>query len=205
MARLLRIDASSRGQGSHSRELANFFQKTWIERYPDDEIVLRDLAQTTIPHLDDFTIAAFQTPDEKRDDAMKQAITFSDELIDELLAADVVLLSVPMYNFSVPSALKAYIDQIVRMGRTFSYDPATGFSGLVTGKKGFTITAAGALYTNSPFESFNFLDPYLKALWAFLGVTNMEAIALEGTTTNVDELEQRKQAARERIQSLIAA
>ncbi|MEO1133139.1 MAG: NAD(P)H-dependent oxidoreductase [Cyanobacteria bacterium J06639_1] len=205
MAKVLRIDTSPRTEGSHSRELADFFEKTWLSRFPNDEIIARDLTETVVPHLNAFTISAMQTPDEKLDGTQKTAVALSDELIDELFSVDAVLVSAPMYNFSVPSVLKAYIDHIVRAGKTFSYSPSDGYAGLLKIEKGFTITAAGGVYEGTPFASFNFLNPYLKALWTFLGVANVTDIALEGTTLSAEEVAQREQAARDRIQSVIAA
>ena len=127
MARILRIDSSSRLQDSHSRELADFFQATWLKQHPHDEVVRRDLVATPIPHIAEATIAGYYTPPEQQTDAMKAATALSDELIAELMTADILLFSVPMYNFSIPSSLKAYIDQIVRVGHTFGFDPEKGF------------------------------------------------------------------------------
>jgi FMN-dependent NADH-azoreductase len=143
MTRLLRIDSSSRLEGSHSRELADYFQNTWCKKYPDDQVIDRDIVKNPVPHIADLTIAGFYTPQAQQTEAMKQAIALSDELIEELQSADVLLLSVSMYNFSVPSSLKAWIDQIVRIGRTFDYD-GTNFTELVSVKRAYVICAYGA-------------------------------------------------------------
>jgi FMN-dependent NADH-azoreductase len=163
MTQILRIDSSSRVEGSHSRELADYFQAAWLKKYPEDRVIVRDVVKNPAPHIADLTIAGFYTPPEQQTEAMKQAIALSDELVDELQSADVLLLSVPMYNFSVPSALKAWIDQIVRIGRTFAYD-GTNFTGLVTVKQAYVICAYGAGgYTDGgAFSAFNFLEPYLR-------------------------------------------
>lgn len=183
MTRILRIDSSSRLEGSHSRELADYFQNTWCKKYPDDRVTVRDVVKNPAPHIADLTIAGFYTPQPQQTEAMKQAIALSDELIDELQSADVLLLSVPMYNFSVPSALKAWIDQIVRIGRTFAYD-GTNFTGLVTVKRAYVICAYGASgYTDDgAFSAFNFLEPYLKGLLSFLGIENIQFFNLQATT-----------------------
>lgn len=187
MTRILRIDSSSRIEGSHSRELADYFQATWLKKNPHDQVIIRDVIQNPCPHISDTTIAGFYTPEEQQTETMKSAIALSNELIDELQAADVLLLSVPMYNFSIPSALKAWVDQIVRIGRTFAYD-GTNFTGLVTIKRAYVICAYGASgYTDGgAFSSINFLEPYLKGLLSFLGIQDIQFFNLQATTT--DEL-----------------
>ncbi|MEN9518278.1 MAG: hypothetical protein RLZZ381_866 [Cyanobacteriota bacterium] len=183
MTQILRIDSSSRVEGSHSRELADYFQTVWLKKYPEDRLIVRDVVKNPAPHIGDLTIAGFYTPPEQQTEAMKQAIALSDELIDELQSADVLLLSVPMYNFSVPSALKAWIDQIVRIGQTFAYD-GQNFTGLVTVKRAYVICAYGASgYTDGgAFSAFNFLEPYLKGLLNFLGIGEIQFFNLQATT-----------------------
>jgi FMN-dependent NADH-azoreductase len=204
MARLLRIDASSRTQGSHSREMADFFENQWLAQGTSNEVVVRDLVKNPIPHIEATTITGFYTPKEQQDETLKAALALSDELIQELFSADVLLISTPMYNFSIPSALKAYIDQIIRIGYTFSFDEA-GFTGLVTGKKAYVITAAGAVYSNPALAGLNFLEPYLKTLLNFLGITTTEFIPLEGTTIDENAFANSKQAAMNKISTLIAS
>lgn len=183
MTQILRIDSSSRLQGSHSRKLADYFQSTWLNKNIDDEIVIRDLIKTPIPHISNATITGFYTPPEAQTDATKTATKLSDELISELQSADILLLSVPMYNFSIPSSLKAWIDQIVRIGHTFAYD-GQNFTGLVTVKRVYVICAYGASgYTNDgPFSAFNFLQSYLTSLFSFLGIPEIEFFNIEATT-----------------------
>ena len=185
MAKILRIDSSSRTQGSHSRELADYFQTTWLKHHPQDEVIVRDIIQTPILHITESTITGFYTPKEHLSSQLSQAIALSDELVDELQSADTLLLSVPMYNFSVPSALKAWIDQIVRIGRTFAYD-GTNFTGLVTVKQAYVICAYGSsgFGVGEPLAGLNFLEPYLKQLFGFLGIKNVSFFNLEGTTAD---------------------
>jgi FMN-dependent NADH-azoreductase len=204
MSRILRINSSSRQAGSHSKELADFFQETWLRQHPNDEFIVRDLAQTPIPHISDITIAGFYTPKEQHTDEIKAATALSDELIAELLSADVLLFSVPIYNFSIPSGLKAYIDQIVRAGYTFGFDPEKGFYGLVNNKRAFITAAYGASgYFDGDLRSLNFLEPYLKALLSFLGVSDVTFFSVEGTSINPSAFEiTRKQAVAD-IESLI--
>ncbi len=181
MTRLLRIDSSSRTQGSHSRDLADFFEQVWHQKYPTHEITTRDVTQPAIPHIDEITIAGFQTPPDQRTDAMKASVALSDTLISELKQADILLISTPMYNFSIPSALKAWVDQIVRAGQTFAMDE-NGFSGLLTTEKAFVVSAygAGGYHHDGPFAALNFVEPYLQGLLSFLGVQEIHHFAAEG-------------------------
>ena len=185
MAKILRIDSSSRFEGSHSRELADYFQTMWLKQHPEDKVVVRDIIKTPLPHITDSTITGFYTPKEQLTPELKSATALSNELVEELQSADVLLLSVPMYNFSVPSALKAWIDQIVRIGHTFAYD-GTNFTGLVTVKRAYVICAYGSsgFQAGEAFSSFNFLEPYLQGLLNFLGISQVEFFNLEGTTAD---------------------
>jgi FMN-dependent NADH-azoreductase len=191
MTQLLRIDSSSRVQGSHSREIADYFETAWLKKYPSDQVTVRDLVKTPLPHIADIAIAGFYTPKEQQTEAMKTATALSDELINELQSAEVLLLSVPMYNFSVPSSLKAWIDQIVRIGHTFAYD-GTNFTGLVTVKRAYVICAYGASgYTDGgAFSAFNFLEPYLRNLLSFLGIPEIQFFNLQATTADKTTLEE---------------
>lgn len=185
MSTLLRIDSSSRITTSHSRALGDYFEKTWCARNPNDRVVRRDLVSKPIPHIVDQTILGYYTPAEQLTPELRAATALSDRLITELQSADVLLLTVPMYNFSIPSALKAWIDQIVRIGHTFSYD-GQNFTGLVSVKRAYVLCAYGAGgYTDGgPFSAFNFLEPYLKSLLGFLGILEVQFFAVQATTAD---------------------
>lgn len=205
MAQLLRLDASSRSQGSHSRSLADFFQSQWMAAYPETKVIVRDVTQPAVPHVDAAMIQAFQTPADQRTADMRQTTTISDELLVELKGADYLLVSVPMYNFSVPSALKAWIDQIVRIGETFTTD-GESFSGLLKTKKAFVCTAYGAAgYLNDgPMAGLNFLEPYLQGLFSFLGVQDIQFFALEGMMAGPEIQGQIKSATQAEVEAAIA-
>ena len=183
MPSLLRIDASSRLTGSHSRALADAFETAWSARFPGWTIVRRDLVANPVAHIHETTIAGFYTPPESLDQKLKGAIALSDELIGELNAADTVLIATPMYNFSVPSALKSWIDQIVRINRTFSYD-GTNFVGLVKAKRVVVVAAFGAGGYGGAIAAADFVTPYLKFLFSFLGVSDVTVIPAEATTAD---------------------
>lgn len=206
MTQLLRIDSSSRFEGSHSRQLADYFQATWLAKQPQDRVIIRDVIKTQLPHLSELAIAGFYTPETQRTPAMQEAVALSDELIAELQSAEVLLLSTPMYNFSVPSALKAWIDQIVRIGKTFSYD-GTNFEGLVTVKSAYIICTYGSSgYVNDGgFASMNFVEPYLQGLLGFLGINQIQFFHLQGTTAKPDIVAANTEEVKRAIEQSISA
>ena len=183
MPTLLRIDASSRLNGSHSRALAEAFEAAWSARFPGGTILRRDLATNPIAHIHETTIAGFYTAPENLDDKLKGAVALSDELIGELNAADTVLIATPMYNFAVPSALKSWIDQVVRINRTFSYD-GKNFTGLVKARRVVVVAAFGAGGYGDAMAAADFVTPYLKFLFGFLGVSDVTVIPAEATTAD---------------------
>lgn len=180
MPTLLRIDASSRRDGSHSRVLADAFETAWSKRFPGAKVLRRDLAAHPIAHIHETTIAGFYTPADKLDGNLKTAVALSDELIEEINAADTLLIATPMYNFTVPSALKSWIDQIVRINRTFSYD-GKNFKGLVKARRVVVAAAFGAGGYGGALAAADFVTPYLKFLFGFLGVSDVTVIPTEAT------------------------
>ena len=182
MATLLRIDASPRGDYSISKTLAKHFTAEWEQNHPGGNVVVRDLSLKPLPYVDLPWIAgAYSTPDQHTPE-QKAAIKVSDELIDELLAADEIVIATPMYNFSIPAALKAWIDHIVRLGRTF----APGYKPLVHGKMATILLASGGEYgPGAPAESYNAATTYLKQVLGFIGITDVKTV-LAGGTSAVD-------------------
>lgn len=137
MARLLHIDASPRAQSSHSRRMTREFIEQW-QQHPHDTVTDRDIGRNPVPHVDELWIAAVFTPPEQHTPQLQAAIQISDRLVDKFLVADIYVLGVPMYNFSVPSTFKVYIDQIVRIGQTVGFEPSNSgnvYKPLVLGKK----------------------------------------------------------------------
>ncbi len=210
MAHLLHIDSSPRGERSHSRRLSREFVEAWKCAHPTDTITYRDVGRAPLPHVDEPWIAAAYTPEPERTPELWQAIRLSDQLIDELLAADIVVVGVPMYNFSVPSTFKAYIDQIVRVGRTFDVDPenaADPYKPLLYGKKMFVITARGSsgFGPGDRYGHLNFHDPYLRSVFGFIGITDINVIAVENDEHDGSSLAESIAAARDHITNLAAA
>lgn len=195
MTTLLKINTSLFSGQGQSSQLADRFVAAWRARNPDSTVVERDVASDSIPHLDAARFGAFITPAEKRDAAQQAVVAYSDALIDELRAADVIVLGLPMYNFGVPSQLKAYFDHIARAGVTFRYT-ATGPEGLIKGKKVYVFAARGGLYQGTPLDTqTNYVRDFLR----FIGIDDVEFVYAEGL--NIDAA--RKQAAIEQAQDAI--
>ena len=192
---ILHIDSSPRGERSHSRALTSAFVSELQKTHPDASVAYRDLGHAPVPHVNEAWIAAAYSAPDERTETDKQAIAFSDELVDELLAADIIVLGAPMHNFSIPSTLKAYIDNVVRVGRTFTKD----YEGLATGKKMFILCArgAGGYAPGEPMHAMNFQDPYFKAIFGMIGITDISYVYDEKTLSGEDNLEASKAEARE--------
>lgn len=181
MPTLLHISVSPRGSYSISRRLSDAAVESWKKRNPGGRVIERDLAKTNLTFIDLDWIAGAYTPPEQHNASHKQALALSDELISELVEADEIILGTPMYNFAVPAALKAWIDHIVRAGRTFRYSAAGKPEGLLAGKnkKVLAIVASGG----SHVESSDYEIPYLRYIFGFIGVTDVRFIQAGGTAS----------------------
>ena len=208
MARLLHLDSSPRGERSHSRRLTREFVEAWKQVHPTDIVTYRDIGRNPVPHVDEPWIAAAYTPPEQRTPELQEAIRISDQLIDEFLAADLYVIGLPMYNFSVPSTFKAYLDQIVRVGRTFAFEPedaATPYKPLVLGKKMVIITARGdaGFGPGERNEQLNYQDPYLRTIFGFIGITDITFVHVENDEFGGTSLAQSIAAARTQVAQLV--
>jgi len=180
MATLLKIDSSPMGENSISRKLTAEFTDTWRKAHPGGIVISRDLTKTELPIVNRVWVGAAHTPADSHSPEQREALAVSDTLIAELQKADEYVFGVPMHNFSIPSTLKLWIDQVARAGKTFSYG-ADGPKGLLTGKKVTVLIASGGVYERTAMESLNFVTPYLRAVFGFLGITDVKIIAAEGT------------------------
>jgi len=200
MTQLLRINSSSRLEGSHSAAVADAFEAGFRAKNPGCHVITRNVADGSIPFIAQKTIEGFYAPQEELPGELKAATALSDELIAEIQGSDTLLLAVPIYNFSIPAALKAWIDQIMRIGHTFSMDE-TGFKGLLKTRRVVIVCAYGSegYLAEEPFAAANYLEPYLKFLFAFMGVEAIEFVPVQGTaTTGPDVFADRLQEAREK-------
>lgn len=205
MPNLLRIDASARLEGSHSRDLGDAYEAAWLARHVSGSVNRRDLAEEPVAQIEALTIAGFYTPADAMTAELRAATALSDCLIGELQVADEVLVTTPMYNFSIPAALKAWIDQIVRIGRTFDYD-GTNFTGLVTGKRVTIAIAygAGGYGEGGPLAALDLVKPYLQTLFGFLGFADIRFVGVEATTGDAHALIGELESARTSIVTLAA-
>ncbi|ADW70940.1 FMN-dependent NADH-azoreductase [Granulicella tundricola] len=180
MAILLNIQSSPRGADSLSRILSQEFVSEWKQNHGDGTVVLRDLAETQLPFISAPWIGGIFLPAEQRSTAQQDAIKVSDELIAELFAADHILIGTPMYNFTVPANLKAWIDMVVRPKVTHSGPPER--RGLVTGKRCTIIIASGGVYDEGlPAAASDYESGYLKRILGFIGITEVEVVMAGGT------------------------
>jgi FMN-dependent NADH-azoreductase len=181
MSRLLHIDSSPLYGRSVSRQLTGAFVTQWKSSHPGATVIDRDLTATTIPPVNAEWVSAAYTPEEARTPQQKELLALSDKLISELEQADEYVIGVPMHNFGVPSVLKLWIDQIARKGKTFAYSDGAP-KGLIAGKKATFIIATGGIYDpQTRMASFNFVEPYLRSVFGFLGVTDATFLTAGGT------------------------
>jgi FMN-dependent NADH-azoreductase len=203
MAKVLHIDSSVRSNGSLSRQLGGEFVAKLQAADASTTVVTRDLAVNPLPHLTEQLIGAYYTPAEQRNAEQAQVIQTSDALVDELLAADTIVIGAPMYNFSVTSGLKAWIDHIARAGRTFKYG-ANGAEGLVTGKKVYVFVASGAAYSEGPYAAYDFVTTYLRSVLGFLGMTDVSFIVAEGVAMGEEAVATAIAKGRAKIEAIAA-
>jgi FMN-dependent NADH-azoreductase len=185
MTNILTLNGSPKTEGSVSRNLIERFVEKWRAQNTAN-VVARDVGTTPPPHLDEATIGAFYTPEDARSDDQQARIAFSDELVGELEAADVIVIGAPMHNFGIPSGLKAWIDLVARVGRTFKYTE-NGPEGLLTGKKVYVLTARGGNYSeDSPAHAMDHQVPYLRTVLGFLGLDDVTFIHAHGVAGGED-------------------
>ena len=182
MTTLLHINVSPRGKYSISRQLGNAAVQAWKERNPGGQVIERDLAKTPLTFVDLDWIAGAYSPPEHHNVKHRKALALSDELVSELVAADEILLATPMYNFAVPAALKAWVDHVVRAGKTFRYNAAGRPEGLLARKKVLAIIASGGSYVEgSGLTALDHEVPYLRFIFGFMGITDVRLVQVGGT------------------------
>jgi FMN-dependent NADH-azoreductase len=179
MAKILHVISSPRGEASNSIKLGNAIIDKIKEQHSETAVTVRDLTKGPFPHLEEAHLNAFFTPVEQHTEENKEAIRHSNEAIKEIFDADILVIDAPMYNFSIPSTLKSWIDHIARAGITFRYT-ATGPEGLIKGKKVYLAITTGGVYSSGPAVSSDFVAPYLKAVLGFVGLTDVVVNRAEG-------------------------
>src|SRR5262249_7919916 len=180
MTQILFLTSSPRGDASYSNRIAARVLDELRSAHPDSRLTVRDLAKNPVPHIDEDFVTGIFSPHDRLSAEQRERLAVSDLLSDELLAADIVVIAVGMINFGIPSTLKAWIDHVTRAGRTFRYGES-GPRGLVTGKRVILVEAKGGVYSDSPRRELDHVTPYLLQLLAFLGMTDVKVIGIEGT------------------------
>ncbi|WP_340617994.1 FMN-dependent NADH-azoreductase [Xenorhabdus entomophaga] len=176
MSKALILKSSILDQSSQSNKMVDYFIEKWSNNNQENKVTIRDLAKHPIPVLDNELVGALCTNNIDLTDRQKEALNLSNSLISELKSHDVVVIAVPMYNFSIPTQLKNYFDLIIRSGVTFRYTES-GSQGLIEGKKAIVLTARGGIYKDSPSD---LLTPYMNLILNFIGITDVEFIFAEG-------------------------
>ena len=198
MSHVLIIESSARQQDSVSRQLTRDFIQQWQAAHPGDQINVRDVAANPLPHLDTDLLGGWMKPAEQRSMPEQEAFERSNQLTDELLAADVLVMAAPMYNFTIPSTLKAWLDHVLRAGITFKYTP-TGPQGLLQGKRAIVLTARGGIHAGAGSDH---QEPYLRQAMAFIGIHDVEFIHAEGLNMSGDFHEKGVNQAKARLAAL---
>jgi FMN-dependent NADH-azoreductase len=179
MKRILNIISSARGKASVSIQLQNEIIVKLRNRYPGSTVTTRDLVLHPHPHLEESHLNAFHAPDENDTAEYREAIRHSKEAIGEIQEADIIVIGVPIYNFQIPSALKAWIDHIVLRGKTFSYENGQA-EGLLKNKKVYLVIASGGVFSAGAMKPYDFADSYLRFVLGFIGLTDITTIRAEG-------------------------
>jgi FMN-dependent NADH-azoreductase len=179
MKKILSIVSSIKGEQSFSIKLSNAIIDRLGEVYPDSVVNVRDLTQEPLPHLEWAQFSSFHTPKEARTEEQNKAVALSDKAVKELFDNDIIIIGVPMYNFGIPSTLKAWVDHIARAGETFSYSEA-GPKGLIVGKKVYLAIASGGIYSDGPMKAYDSTESYMRSVLGFLGMTDVTTFRVEG-------------------------
>ncbi len=177
---ILHIVSSPRKAASDSIKLGNSISERLQAAYPGSTVQVRDLATSPFPHLEEAQLQAFYTPAVQRTPAQQLAAKHSDEAIAEMMQADFLVIGAPLYNFGIPSTLKAWIDHVVRAGHTFQYVDGRP-QGLVTGKQAYLAVASGAIYSEGFMKPYDFVVPYMQTVLGFIGITDLNVVRVEGT------------------------
>jgi len=207
MKKVLIINASVREERSHSRKLTQNFVENWKKKYPKDIFTYREVGLNNIPHIDESWIAsAFVKPDD-RTEQNQRGVSFSNQLVKELKGNDVYVIGSPMYNWSIPSGLKAYIDQIMRINETWKFRsgfPDGDYVGLLENKKMFILSSRGdtGYGENEKNEHMNFQSTYLKFVFGMMGIKDITIISLDNEEFGGEIFEKSKQKVYNKINSL---
>ncbi|MER8774104.1 FMN-dependent NADH-azoreductase [Mesorhizobium sp. M0977] len=201
---ILLVTSSPRGAASHSTRLANELADKLLAADPSAKLVARDLVANPLPHIDPDYSTGIYTPAEARTQRQAEVVGVSDTVLDELFAADTVILATGFINFNISSTLKSWVDHVARSGKTFAYSDA-GPKGLVTGKKVYIVLASGGIYSEGAAVQFDHAIPYLRSVLGFLGMTDVEVIRIEGVGMGADAVAAALAKASTKVDAIVAA
>lgn len=179
MKRILHLISSIQGNESYSLKLGKAIVEKAIEKYPGSTVDEVNLNELEIPHLTPTILQSMFTPGDQLTPEARESIRYSDEAVKQLMASDIVVIGAPLYNFTIPTTLKAWIDHITRAGKTFGYGE-NGPIGMVTGKKVYVAMSSGGIYSEGLAKGNDFVAPYLKSFLGFLGMTDLSVFRVEG-------------------------
>lgn len=202
MSNILLVTSSPRGDASQSTRVANELAGKLQNAVPDSTLTVRDLVRNPLPHIEPEYASGIYTPAESRTPEQLKVVSVSDAAVDELFAADYIILATGLINFSISSTLKSWIDHVSRSGRTFAYGP-NGPQGLVKGKKVYLVLASGGVYSDGPAAVMDFAVPYLKGILGFNGMTDVEVIRVEGLGMGEDAVKAALAKAEEHIDKIV--
>lgn len=181
MKKIIHITSSTKGADSFSTQLGKAIIEKILLQHPGSSVITHDLITDPAPYVSIGEVAAFYVPEDQHTEEMIRSAAYSKAAVRELLDSDILVISAPLINLSVPAQLKSWLDHITRSGQTFRYSEA-GPEGLVKGKKVFLALSGGAVYTEGPMKEYDYLTPYLKGMLGFLGMTDSTAYWAEGTS-----------------------
>ncbi|MBC9933213.1 FMN-dependent NADH-azoreductase [Chitinophaga qingshengii] len=179
MGNILHIISSARGEASNSIMLGNRIVEKLQQRHPGKELVTIDVTRQPYEQLHGELVTAYRTPQPSLTDAQQRLLQVSDEAVAQLMAADIIVIGVPLYNFQMPAALKAWIDHIVRPSKTVAYKDGMP-AGLLSGQKAYLAIASNGIYSEGPMSPYDFAEPYLRYILGFLGITDVSTYRIEG-------------------------
>lgn len=179
MKNILHITSSPRGSESNSTRLGLTIIEKLLKQYPGSKVVTNDVVEKRYEPLQDVHVVAYRLPDDQHSTEQRLALQDSNDAVAEMFAADIIIVSVPLYNFAIPAALKSWVDHIVRAGKTFSYQTGKP-EGLLLNKKVFLAIASNGVYSDGPMKSMDYAEPYLRFILGFLGLTDITTFRIEG-------------------------
>jgi FMN-dependent NADH-azoreductase len=199
MTTILHLASSSNLHGSFSRKIGTAVMEALAQHHPDVHIVTRDLVTNPVPHVSPELLAAMFAKDPQA-----PALALSNQLTEQLMASDLLVVEAPMYNFGIPSALKAWIDHVLRAGMTFHYT-ANGPEGLLKNKKAILVIARGGIYTTGPAAAMDHQESYLRAILGFIGIGPIETVYIEGTALGEAQVNDAMAKAKTRVDEIAKA